>query len=408
MNISEQHVSGRFASNIPRYFVYTALKGFGFGLFVAIWVIYLQQQRGLSLSQAALIDVTFFVAAALAEVPTGIVADTLGRKTSLLIGTALMSASTIVWVIAPTLSLIMLAYVCLGIGNTFLSGADDALFYESVQLAGRGANYTRLVGYGSATMTGALALGSVASGLFASLALPLPFFIAALSLLMMFGIALTFQESSTNGKAKGQTRLSYKEVLRQSFVLMKARPTVRYPMIYLALVPVVALMLETLFIQPQALRWGVPIAGIGIVIMGLQMTNIAGASWSDWLGKRLGQRPLLYATPLLIISSLILLATLQIFPALFFIILISFLTAAQHPVVLSSIQARVSDDARATLLSMQSLMGTGVAAIAQPTLSLIADQAGLPTMYVVLAASLGMLMLFFFWASRHHFPQEAY
>jgi MFS family permease len=408
MNISEQHVSGRFASNIPRYFVYTALKGFGFGLFVAIWVIYLQQQRGLSLSQAALIDVTFFVAAALAEVPTGIVADTLGRKTSLLIGTALMSASTIVWVIAPTLSLVMLAYVCLGIGNTFLSGADDALFYESVQLAGRGANYTRLVGYGSATMTGALALGSVASGLFASLALPLPFFIAALSLLMMFGIALTFQESSTNGKAKGQTRLSYQEVLRQSLVLMKARPTVRYPMIYLALVSVVALMLETLFVQPQALRWGVPIAGIGIVIMGLQMTNIAGASWSDWLGKRLGQRPLLYATPLLIIISLILLATLQIFPALFFIILISFLTAAQHPVVLSSIQAGVSDDARATLLSMQSLMGTGVAAIAQPTLSLIADQAGLPTMYVVLAASLGMLMLFFFWASRHHFPQEAY
>ena len=404
MNISEQHVSGRFASNIPLYFVYTALKGFGFGLFVAIWVIYLQQQRGLSLSQAALIDVTFFVAAALAEVPTGIVADTLGRKTSLLIGTALMSASTIVWVIAPTLSLIMLAYICLGIGNTFLSGADDALFYESVQLTGRGANYTRLVGYGSATMTGALGLGSVASGLFASLALPLPFFIAALSLLMMFGIALTFQESSTNGKAKGQTRLSYKEVLRQSFVLMKARPTVRYPMIYLALVPVVALMLETLFVQPQALRWGVPIAGIGIVIMGLQMTNIAGASWSDWLGKRLGQRLLLYATPLLIIISLILLATLQIFPALFFIILISFLTAAQHPVVLSSIQAGVSDDARATLLSMQSLMGTGVAAIAQPTLSLIADQAGLPTMYVVPAASLGMLMLFFFWASRHHFP----
>jgi hypothetical protein len=46
------------ASNIPKYFVYTALKGLGFGLFVAVWVIYLQQQRGLSLSQAALIDVT--------------------------------------------------------------------------------------------------------------------------------------------------------------------------------------------------------------------------------------------------------------------------------------------------------------------------------------------------------------
>ena len=78
------------ASNIPRYFVYTALKGFGFGLFLAVWVIYLQQRRGLSLSQAALIDVTFFVAAAFAEVPTGIVADTFGRKTSLAAGAALL------------------------------------------------------------------------------------------------------------------------------------------------------------------------------------------------------------------------------------------------------------------------------------------------------------------------------
>ena len=71
------------ASNIPRYVVYTALKGVGFGLFLPIWVIYLQQQRSLTLSQAALVDVTFFVAAALAELPTGIVADRFGRKTSM-------------------------------------------------------------------------------------------------------------------------------------------------------------------------------------------------------------------------------------------------------------------------------------------------------------------------------------
>ncbi len=33
-------MNSQFA-NIPRYFVYTALKGFGFGLITAIWVIYL-------------------------------------------------------------------------------------------------------------------------------------------------------------------------------------------------------------------------------------------------------------------------------------------------------------------------------------------------------------------------------
>jgi MFS family permease len=76
-----------------RFFVYTAFKGFGFGLFTAIWVIYLQQRRGLTLTQATLIDVAFWIAATLGEVPTGIVADTFGRRTSLAAGAALLCLS---------------------------------------------------------------------------------------------------------------------------------------------------------------------------------------------------------------------------------------------------------------------------------------------------------------------------
>jgi len=404
MNRSEQDSNKQIASNIPRYFLYTAIKGFGFGMFAALWVIYLQEQRGLSLSQAALIDVTFFVAAAIGEVPTGIVADTFGRKTSLAIGTVLMSVSSFAWVLAPTLPLIMVAYICLGIGFTFLSGAEDALFYESVQLAGRGDDYTRLVGRVSATMTGALALGSVASGLFAMITLPLPFLIAASGYLIVFAIVLTLRERRINEKTDSQ-RLSFKEVIHQSLALMRARPSLRYPMIYLAIVPLAALILETLFVQPQSVAFGVPIAGIGLVIMSLQMTNIAGASWSDWLGRRLGERRILYLTPLVVITNLILLAALQILPALFFIAMISLVTAAQRPIVLNSIQLEVSDNTRATLLSMQSLMLTIVAAIAQPTLGYIADQAGLPATYVALAGSLGILVLLMFWVSRGHFPK---
>ena len=136
---------------------------------MAVWVIYLQQQRGLSLSQAALIDVTFFVAAAFAEVPTGIVADRFGRKTSMVAGAALMSLGVLGWTFAPTLPLIMLAYVAMGVGITFLSGAEDAFFYETLQVTGRGDDYTRLLGRVSAIFPGALALGSVAGGVLAAI-----------------------------------------------------------------------------------------------------------------------------------------------------------------------------------------------------------------------------------------------
>lgn len=155
------------AGNIRRYYLYIALEGFAFGLFVAMWVIYLQRVRGFTLAQAAVIDVAFFVAAALGEVPTGIVADILGRRRSVAIGTALMAASTFVWTVASSLPLIIAAYVCLGVGFTFVSGAQDALLYESVDRAGRSEDYTRVAGRTGAAMVAALAAGSAASGLLA-------------------------------------------------------------------------------------------------------------------------------------------------------------------------------------------------------------------------------------------------
>ncbi len=150
---------------------------------------------------------------------------------------------------------------------------------------------------------------------------------------------------------------------------------------------------------------GVPIAGIGVIIMGLQMANMVGANWSDWLSARVGEERILYATPVVIVTSLLLLAALQVLPTLLFAAMISLVTAVQRPLLFNRIQGEVTDSIRATLLSMQSLMFTIVAAIAQPTLGLIADRAGLPVTHITLAGSLGLLSMLLFWSSRGHFPQ---
>ena len=224
------------------------------------------------------------------------------------------------------------------------------------------------------------------------------------TLLVEMGIVLTFKEPQPEEKSSGQARKSYREVLQQSLALMRARPTLRYPMIYLALVPLAAVIMETFFLQPQAVSLGVPIAGVGVVVMAMQITNMAGSTWSHRIA-RFGEGRVLYTAPVLIVSSLILLAALQILPALLFIAVISFITAVLRPLVLSRIQDEVSDDIRATILSMQSLMFTFLLAISEPILGFIADQSGLPAAYVGLAGSLSILILFLFWTSRHHFPR---
>jgi len=390
-------MGNRFAANIPRYFVYTALKGFGFGLLGAMWVIFLTQHRGLSLAQASLVDVMFFVAAAFGEVPTGIVADRFGRKTSLIAGSALLSVGILGWTFVPTLPLIMLSYFGMGIGFTFLSGAEDALFYESVQLANRSDDYTRLVGRAGAVMLGALAVGSAASGLLATINLVTPMLVCGLSLLVMLGIVLTLKEPQTEAQSSGTARRSFGSILRQSLTLMRARPTLLYPMIYLALVPIASFITETLFLQPQAQLLGVSLAGIGLLVMAAQLTDMLGSNWSDRLKARFGEGRLITVAPAIILASLIVLAMFQKVPVLIFIAVIGFFTSVIRPILLNRIQNEVSDEVRATIISMNSLMNTVIAAISQPTLGFVADQSGFPAAYLGFAGGLGILFLFLFW-----------
>jgi MFS family permease len=396
-----------YRSNIRRYFWYTAFKGFGFGLITAMWVIYLQQRRGLNLAQATIVDVTFWIAATVGEVPTGIVADTFGRKTSLTAGAALLSFGTLAWAVAPTMLLIMLAYMTMAGGTTFLSGAEEAFFYESLHIIGSYGEYSRLVGRAGATMLGATALGNIASGFLATIDLILPFLVAGFSLLTMLGFVLSFKETQIKNKLGGQARKSYRQILQESVAAMRMRPPLRYAMSYLALVPLAAIIMETFFVQPQAVSLGIPLAGVGAVVMAMQLTNMAGSTWSDRINAQLGENRVLYFAPVVIISSLILLAKLQRIPALLFIAVIGFVTAALRPLVLSRIQSEVSDDIRATILSMQSLMFTILVAFSEPILGAVADRSGLPAAYFGLAGGLSILILYLFWRSRRQFPRAA-
>jgi hypothetical protein len=90
---------------------------------------------------------------------------------------------------------------------------------------------------------------------------------------------------------------------------------------------------------------------------------------------------------IVICSSLLLLA------ALLLIGVMGFVTAAVRPILVSRMQQELSDDSRATMLSMQSLTFTVVAALSQPTLGVVADSFGLPAAYVALAGAISAVLV---------------
>jgi predicted MFS family arabinose efflux permease len=253
-------------------------------------------------------------------------------------------------------------------------------------------------------MLGAVAIGNLTSGLLATINLRLPFIAAGIFVLIMFGIVLTFKEPQNSESAVIPVRMSYGEILRQSVAILRERPTLRYALAFLTLVPVTSLIMETVFLQPQAVALGVPIAGIGVVIMAAQLMNMTGSTLSHRAKALVGEKRILYVAPGLVLGSLLLLAAFQTLPALIFATSISFFSAILRPIIMSRVQNEVTDNIRATVLSMQSLIFALVLAIGEPLLGLVADKSGLPASYVVLATTLALLFLALFWRGRHRFP----
>ena len=166
-----------YESNIPKFFIYRVI--YNFMLFLPVWVIFLQRKHDLTLTQVTLLDSAFWLTMALTEVPTGAVADTLGRKQSQIIGMILVTVSILLFGLAPNYPLLILANSLWAFAITFISGADLAFFYDTLRELGREAEYPRYRGMLSAMVMASIAVSSLLGGLLGEISLVATFLVTA-------------------------------------------------------------------------------------------------------------------------------------------------------------------------------------------------------------------------------------
>src|SRR5688572_744601 len=147
---------------------------------------------GLSLMQAFLANAIFTGSMALFEVPTGIVADTRGRRASFLLSVSLLIVGTLAYVAVGEfgggMTGIVAASVILGLGYTFYSGAVEAWLVDALKASGYDGALDRVLARGSAISSIAMLVGSVAGGLLGSLHLSVPYLVRSALLLAAFFI----------------------------------------------------------------------------------------------------------------------------------------------------------------------------------------------------------------------------
>jgi MFS family permease len=377
---------------LPKNVGYSYLYAFlmDLSLSAPIWVLYLRDARGFSLTQITLLEVPLFLLIVFAEVPTGAVADRFGRRISLLLASGILSISMLVYGVATSYPVILLSNLAWGLAFTFRSGADVALLYDSLKQAGREDEFQRTSGrlfaLRSAAMLGGLVLGApLAAATSYSVAIVATAALCACAL----PVALLMQEPT---RALEHAREPYLRTLVAGVREAWRTPTLRWIFVFSGTIGACAAGPQKLLQQPWLAAHGVGTAQLGVWQGLVQAAEIFAALAAARLLSSLGERRSFLALPVVLFVSCAALAGIDrpwIAAAFFGVALAGGL---HHPVLADSVNRRIESGRRATLLSVQSVAGNVLMAVAWPLAGVMTDAFGLPgpfLMYACGALALG-------------------
>jgi len=348
---------------------------------------------GLSNLEAFSANAFFTAGMVIFEVPTGIVADTIGRRYSYLLGTVTLSAATLLYVLlwyveAPFWQWAVVS-ILIGLGFTFFSGAVEAWLVDALTAAGYTDDMESVFGRGQVVAGAAMLVGSVAGGFIAQqFGLGIPFVLRGLILVVMFAVAFGLMHDIGFTPEKGGRPLAeIRKVASASIDYGLRVPAVKW------------LMVEALFtggvgiygfyaLQPYLLElYGDPQA---YQIAGLVAAIVAGAQILGGLAapriRRLFRRrtSALITTSASAVATLALIGVVESFWAVIVLIVVwGLLFAASMPIRQTYLNGLIPSRQRATILSFDSLMESSGGVWAQPLLGRAADVWGYAPSYLI-------------------------
>ncbi len=371
---------------------------------------------GLSNFEAFAANAFFTAGMVLFEVPTGVIADTVGRRASYLLGTLTLAGSTLLyyfmWQLEAPFWAWALVSVLIGLGFTFFSGAVEAWLVDALRANAYDGPLEPVFGRGQMVTGIAMLGGSVLGGVVAQVTtLGVPFLMRVAVLLAMFLLAARVM------KDVGFTPRPATHPLQEARAILSASITqglgnrpVRFVMLAAPFTMGVSIYVFYA-LQPYLLDlYGDPnaysIAGLAAAIMaGSQI--IGGWSASKVRGLFRKRTTALIGGTVASCVTLALLGLVDNFwLALLLLAMSGLLFAAVLPIRQAYLNDMIPSQQRATVLSFDSLMGSSGGVVIQPALGKAADVWSYGTSFVVASVFQLIAVPFLMLSRRERTPAD--
>jgi len=376
---------------VTTYVVLTLLSTFASSFIWGINTLFLLD-AGLTVTEAFTANAFFTGGQVIFEVPTGVVADTRGRRLSYLLGAATLFVSTLaylwLWQIKGPFWAWAIVSIVLGLGFTFFSGATEAWLVDGLKAAGYDEELDSVFAKGSIATGFAMLTGTLAGGFVAQLTnLGVPYLLRAGTLAVTFILAFIFMHDD-GFKPKERTSLpkEMRSVIADAMEFGMRKAPVRWMMfsgIFSGGVSIYAFYA----MQPHLLNLYGTNAGYGIA--GIAASVVAGAMivgglLVPYIGHFFAKRTTFFLFGTLI--SVAALAAIGIFSSFYVVLGVfavwSVIFAATNPVRQSYMNELLPSRQRATILSVDNMLSSAGGVVAQPVLGKTAEVWGYPMSYI--------------------------
>jgi MFS family permease len=367
---------------------------------------------GLDNTEAFAANAFFAAGQVVFEIPTGVVADTRGRRTSFLLGAATLLLSTLLYLVmwqvrAPFVGW-ALASVLLGLGFTFFSGATEAWLVDALGATGFTGHLEAVLGQAQTVGGIAMLVGSVAGGFIAQATnLGVPYLIRAGMLGVTLVVAFWAMHDIGFTPRHGANPVDdVRAVLHGSIESGWRNPPVRWLMLAAPFTSGVGFY-AFYAMQPYLLQLVGDPTAYGVA--GLAAAIVAGAQIIGGMSVPYVRRVIRRRTDALLLGAVLNVVLLVLIGwttsfavALILLVVWALIFSIEQPVRQAFINGIIPSDQRATVLSFDSSIGSLGGVVAQPALGRVADVYGYGPSYVVAGVVQAFAVPFVLLARREH------
>ncbi len=354
-------------SNILKLYIIKIAKWFM--LFMPIVVLF-YKDNGLEMRHIFILQAIYSIAIVALEIPSGYIADVLGRKITLVLGTILGFFGFLTYSFSYGFVGFLIAEVILGLGQSLISGADSALLYDSLLESGKKNKYIKYEGRMVSIGNFAEAIAGILGGLLATLSFRYPYYAQTIVALCGIPAALLLVEPVRHKKL---VKMKFTDILKIVKYSLHDNYELKWNIIFSSVIGASTLTMAW-FVQPYFELVLLPVSLFGVLWTILNLTVGFSAMIAHKVEMKLKQIKIMIWITVLIPVGYIIVSRINALWGISVLFIFYFVRGIATPVLKDYINRLCDSDIRATVLSVRNFVIRIIFAIIGPFVGWYTDK----------------------------------